>query len=101
MSEKQNYFPLKIQKTKISPKDRKMEIGKFMVCAENGQLVSLTKDEKGNKYWIRLYDRKRTDKVLTLKEFYETKFNKPFVEEEWKFETEDISIINKIKPKTE
>lgn len=69
---------LKLEKVKIVPKSRKLDIGKIAVCSDCGAaLMSRPMPHCCN------------GKVEHLKDYYERVYNKPFIAEDWSFAIED------------
>jgi len=86
---------MEIETIPIKPKIRTrsdIKLAKFAVCAETGQPVKNVVDATGKEIWLRT-DHTVCEKITTLKEFFEKKYNKPFVEEEWKLVIDDINNV--------
>jgi hypothetical protein len=75
---------LGIEKTSIIAKSRRIEFANFRVCYDCGSWLSHKDVECCN------------NKTETLKEHYERVECKPFVEEDWSMETEDLINIHGI-----
>lgn len=73
---------IKIESTAVTPPvNRKLNIGKiaanWLVCSKCGQLIGSLNNNCSDH---------GSHPSMTLKNYYETKYNKPYIDEEWKHE---------------
>lgn len=81
--DKKELMNIELVKTKIEPTKRKMNFCSIRVCSTCGDALMSPNIEDNLCH---------DGKTETLKEYYERTEKKPFKEEDWSFECEDINM---------